>query len=47
MRNWTVNDRKSRLLAISDLAFSRLRWSLSVLSTAMAALTVVALESNY
>ena len=42
-----MNNRKHRLLAISDLAFSRLRWSLSALSTAMAALTVVVLESSY
>jgi hypothetical protein len=42
-----MNDRKNRLLAISDLGFNRLRWSLSVLSTAMATLMVVVLESNY
>jgi len=42
-----MNDRKFSLSAISDLGFRRLRWSLSALSTAMATLTVVVLESNY
>lgn len=42
-----MNDRKHKLLAISDLGFRRLRWSLSAVSTAMATLTVVVLESNY
>ena len=42
-----MNNRKHRLLAISESAFHRLRWSLTALSTAMATLTVVMLESNY
>lgn len=42
-----MNDRKDWLLAISDLGFRRLRWSLSALSTAMAALMIVVLESNH